>query len=212
VSVQPTLFDEEVTPGRIDDYLGIPGLVLYRGLLDKTEQLAALAAIDKQSWRDDLKRRVQHYGYRYDYRARSVDQSMRLGELPLFAVPVAQRLFDLGLVPELPDQLIVNEYVPGQGITAHIDCVPCFKDGIVTVSLGSVYEMEFIHAQTDETRSTPLELGAALIMTGSARYEWMHQIKARKSDGGTPRGRRVSLTFRKVILTTDVRSNTTNGS
>ncbi len=203
MSVQPTLFDEETTPGRIDDYLGVPGLILYRSLLDHQEQVGTLTAIDRQPWRDDLKRRVQHYGYRYDYRARTVDHSMRIGELPPFAVTVAQKLFDLGLVTELPDQLIVNEYLPGQGITAHIDCVPCFKDRIVTVSLGSVYEMDFIHSQTGECRSTPLELGSALIMTGPARYEWMHQIKGRKSDGGTPRGRRVSLTFRKVILTGD---------
>ena len=44
----------------------------------------------------------------------------------------------------MPDQLIVNEYQPGQGISAHIDCEPCFKNTIVTVSLGSVYEMDFI--------------------------------------------------------------------
>jgi len=25
---------------------------------------------------------VQHYGYRYDYKARTIDHSMRLGELP----------------------------------------------------------------------------------------------------------------------------------
>lgn len=200
MSTQLTLFDEDVIPARTDDYLGVPGLVLYAGLLDRDEQLAALAAIDALPWRDDLKRRVQHYGYRYDYTARSVDHSMRIGELPPFALGVAEKLVALDLLTERPDQLIVNEYLPGQGIAAHVDCVPCFKDGIVTISLGSVYEMDFAQRATGDTRSALLELGSALVMTGPARYEWTHQIKARKSDNGVPRGRRVSLTFRSVVL------------
>ena len=38
-------------------------------------------------------------------------------------------------------------------------------------------------------------------MTGESRYHWQHRIQARKSDHGVTRGRRVSLTFRNVILT-----------
>jgi alkylated DNA repair dioxygenase AlkB len=200
MSTQFTLFDEEVTPARTDDFLGVPGLIYYAGLLDRTEQIDVMAAVDALPWRDDLKRRVQHYGYRYDYKARSVDHTMRIGELPPFALAVADKLVALDLLAERPDQLIVNEYQPGQGITAHVDCVPCFKDRIVTISLGSVYEMEFAHIATGDTKAVPLELGSAVIMTGPSRYDWTHQIKARKSDNGVPRGRRVSLTFRNVIL------------
>lgn len=200
MSTQLTLFDEAVTPARADDYLGVPGLILYAGFLDREEQAAVLAAVDALSWRDDLKRRVQHYGYRYDYKARSVDHTMRIGELPPFALTVADKLVALDLLTERPDQLIVNEYLPGQGITAHVDCVPCFKDNIVTVSLGWTYEMDFTNLATGDTKAVPLELGSAVIMTGPSRYEWTHQIKARKSDNGVPRGRRVSLTFRNVIL------------
>jgi len=94
----------------------------------------------------------------------------------------------------------VNEYERGQGITAHVDCEPCFKNTIVTVSLGWVYEMDFISLDTGEVRSTLLELGSALVMRDEARYRWMHRIKARQSDRGIPRERRVSLTFRNVIL------------
>lgn len=100
----------------------------------------------------------------------------------------------------MPDQLIVNEYQPGHGISAHIDCEPCFKNTIVTVSLGSVYEMDFISLESGEVRSTVLELGSALILENDSRYQWMHRIKARKSDHKVARGRRVSLTYRNVIL------------
>jgi alkylated DNA repair dioxygenase AlkB len=197
--LQRSLFDETAAE-RADDHMGIRGLILYRGLLDPREQTAVLAAIDAEPWRSDLKRRVQHYGYRYDYRSRSIDHSMRVGDLPPFALDIARRMFDMGLVRELPDQMIVNEYMPGQGISAHVDCEPCFTGEIVTISLGSVYEMDFIHTDAGEVRSVMLELGSALIMTGPSRYNWMHRIKARLSDHGIRRDRRVSLTFRRIIL------------
>ncbi|MBY0227905.1 MAG: alpha-ketoglutarate-dependent dioxygenase AlkB, partial [Gemmataceae bacterium] len=97
-------------------------------------------------------------------------------------------------------QLIINEYLPGQGISAHVDCEPCFKDTIVTVSLGWTYEMDFIRVADGETRSALLSRGSALVMRGEGRYLWMHRIKARLRDQGVMRQRRVSLTFRNVIL------------
>jgi alkylated DNA repair dioxygenase AlkB len=182
------------------DYLNIPGLLWCPNLLSPEEQSHILAEIDARPWLDDLKRRVQHYGYKYDYRSRSVDHSMYVGPLPEFATEVAKLLLANELVEELPDQLIVNEYLPGQGISAHVDCEPCFRNTIVTISLGSVYEMDFIEVATGEVRSTMLELGGALVLRDASRYDWMHRIQARKNEGKVPRGRRVSLTFRNVIL------------
>jgi alkylated DNA repair dioxygenase AlkB len=197
---QATLFDVPAEVGLERNHLAIPGLALYRGLLTSDEQKHVLRHIDAEPWRDDLKRRVQHYGYKYDYKAPSINREMRVRDLPLFAVEIARRMLDLQLVDEMPDQLIVNEYQPGQGISAHVDCEPCFMNTIVTISLGSVYEMDFIEISSGEVRSTPLELGSALVLRDAARYAWMHRIKARKSDGPVPRGRRVSLTYRNVIL------------
>jgi len=105
-----------------------------------------------------------------------------------------------GLVEEMPDQLIVNKYESGQGITAHIDCEPCFKNTIVTVSLGWAYEMDFISVPTGKVKSALLDPGSALVMQGEARHQWMHRIKAKMSDRGIRRKTRVSLTFRNVIL------------
>src|SRR5205814_10221781 len=139
-------------------------------------------------------------GYKYGDETREVSLAMFVGPLPEFAIEVARLLQEHRLIDEVPDQLIVNEYEPGQGITAHVDCLPCFKNTIVTVSLGSVYEMDFISVATGEKISTPLELGSALVMRDEARSRWMHRIKARMSDHGIRRDRRVSLTFRNVIL------------
>lgn len=200
VSRQPNLFDE-LEDGQLQrDFLGVPGLVYYPRLLEVVEQAKVSAEIDQMPWQNDLKRRVQHYGYKYDYKARAIDPSMYVGPLPPFAVEVAQLLLAEGLTDQLPDQVIVNEYQPGQGISAHVDCEPCFENTIVTVSLGSACEMDFVHLDTGEVRSAILEPGSALVLRDEGRYRWMHRIKARKSDHGVARGRRVSLTFRNVIL------------
>jgi len=109
--------------------------------------------VDAQPWLHDLERRVQHYGFRYDYRSRSVDLAMRLGELPAWAAEVAGLLLERGLAFRMPDQVIVNEYEQGQGISNHIDCEPCFDGNIVSVSLGSVCVMNFTHGATGQATS-----------------------------------------------------------
>lgn len=197
---QLSLLDDSADEGSKPDYLGIQGLRYLLQALSSEEQIRVLAEIDNMPWHNELKRRVQHYGYKYDYKARAVNHSMYVGPLPPFAVEVAQHLMSRGLINEFPDQLIVNEYQAGQGISAHVDCEPCFKDTIVTVSLGSTYEMDFISLESGDVCSTLLKPGGALVLRGAGRYQWMHRIKARKSDRGVPRGRRVSLTYRNVIL------------
>jgi len=101
------------------------------------------------------------------------------------------------------DQVIVNEYLPGQGISAHVDCVPCFGPDVAAISLGSACTMDFTSLEGGVKAPVRLEPGSLCVMTGPARYEWRHAIAARKSDltdaGRIPRGRRVSVTFRTVL-------------
>src|SRR6266516_907529 len=104
---QRDLFDAEPEPRMMCDYHGIPGLVYYSGLLTAEKQRQLLVAVDSLPWQDDLKRRVQHYGYKYDYKARTVNFSMYVGPLPEFALEVSQLLFDRGLIDEPPHQFIV---------------------------------------------------------------------------------------------------------
>jgi alkylated DNA repair dioxygenase AlkB len=181
----------------------IEGLTYFRQFLGEPEELALLAALDKEPWRDDLKRRVQHYGYRYDYKARMIDPSMYLGPLPQWVRSLAARLLGDGHLPVMPDQLIVNEYLPGQGISTHVDCVPCFGPVICSVSLASQCVMIFSSVMGDQSESLLLERGSLLVLSGDARYKWRHAIPARKADKFSgevlARGRRVSLTFRTVI-------------
>jgi alkylated DNA repair dioxygenase AlkB len=45
------------------------------------------------------------------------------------------------------DQAIINEYQPGQGISPHVDCVPCFGPVVAAISLGSDCVMDFTHPE-----------------------------------------------------------------
>jgi alkylated DNA repair dioxygenase AlkB len=181
----------------------IPGLSYTPNYVSTAEENTLLSEIDAQLWLTDLKRRVQHYGWRYDYRAKRVDLTMRLGTLPAWLAAYAQRLHDDGLIPEVPDQVIINEYVPGQGIASHVDCEPCFGETIVSLSLGSPCVMFFTHLQTKDHVPILLERGSLVVMQGEARHGWQHGILPRKVDDYAgqriERGRRVSLTFRNVI-------------
>lgn len=175
--------------------LDIPGLSYIPDFITPNEESALINEINAQTWLNDLKRRVQHYGYKYDYTARKVTADSYLGPLPGWLMPVTQKLLFK------PDQAIVNEYLPGQGISAHVDCVPCFSDTIASLSLGSGAVMQF----TKEQEKHDLFLGprSLIILSGPARYDWTHAIPARKSDVvdgfKIERGRRVSMTFRTVI-------------
>ena len=181
--------------GYIEDYIGESDHDWLLNQIDKYEH----------QWLKDLKRRVQHYGFKYDYKARKVNHDMRIGQLPEWLQTLGRRLYDDGHMPAEPDQVIVNEYEPGQGISSHIDCEPCFANMIVSLSLGSGCIMDFTN-KLDKTKKIPVWLAprSIIVLRDEARYEWLHGIAPRKSDQWAgqayERQRRVSLTFRKVII------------
>ena len=209
---QATLFPQaEPAPPPPDDALPKLreiGVVYEPEFLRSDECERLLADIDArdEQWRDDLRRRVQHYGWRYDYKARAVTADMRLGPLPDFILPVAERLRERGWFVQTPDQVIVNEYEPGQGIAAHADR-DCFGPAVATLSLGDRWPMRFTppHDGDGEPLELFLDVGSMMVFTGVARTSWHHAILPRRSDpdgqgGRRKRQRRVSVTFRTVIV------------
>ncbi|NDJ53982.1 MAG: alpha-ketoglutarate-dependent dioxygenase AlkB [Chloroflexi bacterium] len=182
----------------------IAGLSLLEAYISEEEETALVMAIDSATWRNDLKRRVQHYGYRYDYRTRSLGPDHYLGPLPRWSSDLVDGLIADGIFARPPDQLIVNEYLPGQGIASHIDCLSCFGNTIVSLSLLSGCIMRFSQGSTGLAIERWLPRRSLLIMQGPARFEWRHSIAARKTDRVDGRlrlrERRLSLTFRTVRI------------
>jgi alkylated DNA repair dioxygenase AlkB len=180
-----------------------PGSAYFTDVVSADEEAAIVTQLDSAEWSNVLKRRVQHFGYLYDYRARTITADAYLGTLPEWLERIAKRLVDQGYFKSLPDQVIANEYLPGQGISAHVDCVPCFDDAIVSVSLLSACEMSFRDLRSLEMRAVLLAPRSGILLSGAGRYNWTHDIAARKSDfvDGVrlARERRISLTFRNVV-------------
>ncbi|MBC8099593.1 MAG: alpha-ketoglutarate-dependent dioxygenase AlkB, partial [Armatimonadetes bacterium] len=144
----------------------ISGLTYTSNFLSLDEQTALLAQIDDMPWLNELKRRVQHYGYRYDYRSRTINEDMRLGALPGWLDTLTLHLYERGVTPERAEQVIVNEYAPGQGIGVHVDCEPCFGDVIVSLTLMSGCVMDFRHRHSSQHLPLWLAPGSMLVMQG----------------------------------------------
>lgn len=174
---------------------GIDGLILVEDFITAEQEALLVDWIDTQgTWSNALKRRTQQYGARYDYGKRSVEADVppipEVFKLVIGEMRAKSLLYD-------PDQVIVNEYQPGQGIGAHIDHPAKFTDGIASLSLLSPVTMDF----TKDAKRVRLVLPrrSLVVLMREARYDWSHGIAAVKTDPvlHTERKRRVSLTFRK---------------
>lgn len=183
----------------------IPGLHYDPSFIGAERQRIVMDCIDSSPWMTDLRRRVQHYGWRYDYSTRFVSEDMRAAPLPTPMRDLAGALYKRGWFSRPPDQVIVNEYEPGQGIAPHVDR-NCFGPTVATLSLEDSWPMEFTrvrrYAESEERVELVLDIGSVLILTGEARSTWMHGIAKRKTDGRgsnkRARRRRVSVTFRTM--------------
>lgn len=182
----------------------VPGLKIWDSFLTPDEQSHCVQRVDAavNEWRDDLSRRVQHYGWRYDYKARAITPDMHIGALPDWLDILAQKLYDeTGLFDRKPEQVIVNEYLPGQGIAMHIDHRG-FGPTVCTISLLDDWEMDFSPNWKDKYPAL-LPQGSCVLLTETSRSEWQHGIAPRKSEHAENsrrrRGRRLSLTFRTVL-------------
>ncbi|KAL1110413.1 hypothetical protein AAG570_007944, partial [Ranatra chinensis] len=161
-------------------------------------------------------RQVKHYGFEFKYNSNSVQKDNPLPHgLPKECDFLWERLSEKGYIPsQKPNQLTVNNYLPGQGIPPHIDTHSSFSDPILSLSLGSDVNMDF-KKKGEKHISVLLPRKSLLIMSGESRYvmymsieiyAWTHGITPKKIDivmknGGLTvqeRGTRTSFTFRYV--------------
>jgi alkylated DNA repair dioxygenase AlkB len=177
----------------------VRGLSYLPDYISSADEAALLAKVDDGVWATDLKRRTQTYGWAYNEATGKADQTSH--GLPDWLKRHARRLREDGYFPQTPDRVSVNEYEPGQGIGAHVDKGGQMIETVGIISLGSAIMMDFTRPG-HETRSYYLRPRSLLLISGEARYLWMHGIAPRKADrvGGLSltRGRRVSLMFRAV--------------
>jgi alkylated DNA repair dioxygenase AlkB len=187
-----TLFPVTVSP---EDVPAIPGLQYRPDFVTATEEQALATAIDAMEWDTSWERRRQPYGSNY-----SNDRSAaETPAIPSWTNFLVDRLQDQGIAEARFDQMLVNEYEPGQGIAFHRDYQP-FDRTVVSLSLLAPCVMEFRHAANRRHESLLLERRSLLVLSDEARYEWEHGIARRKNDRWKGvlllRARRLSITFR----------------
>ena len=120
LSFRTTKFIDSRMPILVSTYFQIAsqqinGLRLLNDYIDGRYEKELISNIDRSSWSGELKRRVQHYGYKYDYKTRRITSNAYQGPLLNWLYVLGQQLESEKLIPFLPDQAIINEYLPGQG-------------------------------------------------------------------------------------------------
>ncbi|KAH9255092.1 hypothetical protein BASA81_006851 [Batrachochytrium salamandrivorans] len=188
-----------------------PGLSLVEDFITEEEELAMCCELDAKPWDNRLSRRVQHYGFEFDYASRMAVSNGSTNSCnfpPQCYRTVEQRLLEsTGICPKQFDQLTVNEYLPGQGIAPHVDSHSCFGNVMLSLSLIADICIRFVPKSTKLSAVGRVNLWlprrSLLVMQGPSRLAFTHCIPARSSDlvNGVVikrQDRRVSLTFRSV--------------
>jgi len=178
----------------------LPGLFLYPDLIDEARETQLLNEIDSQTWIVDYLRRLQYYGYRNE-----LEKPYDLIPFPIPMPPhmekLSKELVERKIILLQPDQVIINEYVPGEGIKPHKDRA-YYENQICGVNLGSGCIMRFIKGMNEQVIDVEIPRRSVYVMQDDARKKWKHAIPPRKKDNIDGllkhRERRVSITYRKV--------------
>lgn len=178
----------------------VPGLFLFPNFIDVEREKKLLSEIDGQVWMVDYLRRLQYYGFRNE-----LEKPYDLISIPIPIPPLiyqlSQEITDEKILINQPDQVIINEYVPGEGIKPHKDR-NYYENQICGVNLGSGCIMRFIKGKNLEVIDVEIPRRSLYVMQDDARKKWSHGIPPRKKDSINGnvyhRERRISITYRKV--------------
>jgi alkylated DNA repair dioxygenase AlkB len=185
---------------------GISGLYYIDDIKeDNISQI--IIELDKLKWvplsNNANSRLVQHYGYKYDYKTYNI--RVKCDDIPPFLISLKTILTDICLEMNIIkndyvfNQCIVNNYLPGQGISQHTD-VKSYGDVIGCFTLGGGTTMTFKNG--NKKIDLYVKPNSLYIMSGDARYVWKHELSPKKYDiidgNKINRLRRISVTFRNV--------------
>ena len=136
------------------------------------------------------RRRVVHFGRRYDFEARGVSPGL---PIPNALLALRDRAAAFAEDPgEGYVEVLATEYRPGATIGWHSDA-PAFGATVLGVSLASSCRMRFRRRTADGWRrwDQVLEARSAYVIGGDARSAWQHSIPPTEA-------LRYSITYRTV--------------
>lgn len=141
-------------------------------------------------------RKVIQFGSLYLYNTKRATEKGSAPPIPEILQELRTKIYQVATFIEkdyIFDQVIVNRYLPGQGISPHID-LNIFGKYIVSFTFKGGREMEF--TRNEEKFKMYAKERSMYVMTGESRYKWKHQMRPRKKDNGIPRKECFSITFR----------------
>jgi len=192
----------------LDDLMNIfnsmQGINIIYDFITENTETELLDYINSEQWNKSISRRTQHYGYVYDYTKRNA--ATKTTKVP----DIYKELFKDHYVIDENLQVIINEYLPGQGIANHIDSL-IFDSKIMSLSLGSDISMIFTNKSDNKELQLLLPRRSLLIIEDEARYKWQHSISKKKIDTNVldvknnklvkiNRNKRISITVRKLKM------------
>jgi alkylated DNA repair dioxygenase AlkB len=189
---QQDLFSREET-SRIE----IPGFCFRIDYITPEEERTLLEHVSSGPWESDFRRRIQQYGFGYSAAGGTTPVWIR--DFPDWLLPLAHRVQEDAPLERLPENCVINEYLPPLGIGPHRD-YNAFGPTVACVSLGSDIVIDFTHPKEGWRVPVHVPARSFWVITGDARSVWTHGIAARLNDvidgERRKRQRRVSITFR----------------
>ncbi len=176
--------------------VSIPGFHLKPEYISAAEEQLLLQSLENGPWEHDWRRRRQLYGLSY-----STDRKgpTWLRDFPEWLVPLAERVARDAEFGRFPENCVINEYIPPQGIGPHRD-YDAFGPAVACVSVGSDVVMDFRLAERGLYVPVLVPARSFWVIRDEARWQWTHGIAPRLADvingERRPRTRRVSITFR----------------
>lgn len=180
------------------NFEGVPGLIYVADFMVESEVKQIQEYIADINFEPITNapnsRRVAQYGYTYSYDRSGVKVTEPIPPIlhNLVTSSKINNIVKSNILGYEFDQLIINEYTPGQQIAYHTDHPTQFDDIIVCITIGQSVPIMF--KNEEKTKKLNVISGSLYIMTGDARYKWKHHLR---NNGET---NRYSLTFRKVKL------------
>lgn len=136
-------------------------------------------AVPKPKWTCLSKRRLQDYG------GVPHEKGMIPETIPDWLTKYMEKVAHLNLFGETrkPNQVLINEYLPGQGIMPHTDG-PLFSPTVTTISCGSHTILEFF--ENNETRTNVcrllLERCSLVVLQDDMYAKYLHSIREVDAD------------------------------
>jgi alkylated DNA repair protein alkB family protein 8 len=160
----------------------VPGLTLIPDFITEEDHERLMNGIcsPEAPWEQSLNRKVQHFGFCFNYRTLMLDYTKHIPPIPADVSDIAERIsqmsddYNMSLGLKKKDigpinQLTFNEYFAGQGIAPHIDTEACFGPIVFILSTGSGVTMTLTKRDPSQT-------------SGSAKHQSQGQTDGSDTD------------------------------